>query len=123
MALCRSSGPPQKFSTIQALHSVVGAGIATNFPSCEGIAQVAWKFFTCQSGVAFPAKSTNSTVSRRRRVAGDKKSFAVRCPVKGHEIVPVLYGDLTRGLACERDQSNLMLGGAYVHCGNKSSIR
>jgi hypothetical protein len=31
----------QKFSTIQTLHSVVGAGIATYFPLCEGITQAA----------------------------------------------------------------------------------
>jgi len=41
MALRRSRGSPQKFSTIQTLHSVVGAGMATYFPLCEGIAQAA----------------------------------------------------------------------------------
>src|SRR4029077_17357685 len=63
--LLQRRGQAQKFSTIQTLHSVVGAGIATYFPLCDGIAQVAWKFFTCQSGVPFPAKSTDNSVDNR----------------------------------------------------------
>src|SRR5881396_2102775 len=43
----------------------VGAGMATYFPLCEGMAQLAWKFFTCQSGRAFPDKSTYKRVDRR----------------------------------------------------------
>src|SRR5450631_726216 len=65
MAFRRSSGSPQKFSIIQTLHSVVGAGMATYFPLREGIAQVAWKFFTRQSGVALPAMSTYRRVDTR----------------------------------------------------------
>src|SRR6266481_5770176 len=56
---------PQKLSTIQTLLPTVGAGIATYFPLCEGMAQVAWKFFTCQSECAFPIKSTYNRVDRR----------------------------------------------------------
>jgi hypothetical protein len=62
-------------------------------------------------------------IQTARRVAGDKKSLAVRRPVDGHEIIPVFYGDLARWLARQREQSNLMLGCAYLHCGYKSSIR
>ena len=55
----------QKLSTIQTVLPIVGAGIATYFPWCEGMAQVAWKFFTCQSECAFPIKSTYNRVDRR----------------------------------------------------------
>lgn len=34
--------------------------MATYFPLCEGMAQVAWKFNTFQSECAFPIKSTNN---------------------------------------------------------------
>jgi hypothetical protein len=57
--------PSQKLSTIQTLLPTVGAGIATYLPLREGIAQVAWKFFTCQSACAFPIKSTYNRVDRR----------------------------------------------------------
>ena len=35
------------------------------FPLCEGMAHVAWKFFTCQSGRAFPDKSMYNRVDKR----------------------------------------------------------
>jgi hypothetical protein len=43
------SVPPQKFSAIQTLLSIVGAGIVTYFPSREGTAQLGQTLFTCQS--------------------------------------------------------------------------
>lgn len=65
MTICHSGGSDQKFSIIQTLHSVVGAGMAPYFPLREGIAQVAWKFFTRQRGVALPSKSTYRRVDMR----------------------------------------------------------
>src|SRR5216684_1188149 len=56
------AGQPQKFSTIQTVLSTVGAGMATYFPLCEGMAQAGIMLFTCQSWCALPAKSTYNKV-------------------------------------------------------------
>jgi len=51
---------PQKFSIIQTLLLVVGAGIARYFPSRDAMLHDCDEPFTRQSSCAFPARSTYS---------------------------------------------------------------